>query len=141
MSQGVRGPAPWRGSLGPGPPPIPIWSQLGLALQLQVPHLEAGVTSLFREAVPRMCPGCKHLGCLGRGPLQASPALRAVADGGSQRLSHLLKAESSDGEAGVHQIHRGDVTLQPVEPRERASHLMGSAAGQVLGLGLYRLLY
>ena len=99
------------------------------------------MTSLFREAVPRMCPGCKHLGCLGHGPFQASPALRAVADGETQRPSHLLKSESSDGEAGVHQIHRGDMTLQPVEPRERASHLMGSAASQVLGSGLYRLLY
>ena len=37
---------------------------------------------------------------LGRGPLQASPALRTVADSETQRLSHLLKAESSDGEAG-----------------------------------------
>ena len=33
---------------------------------------------------------------LGRGPLQASPALRTVANGETQRLCHLLKAESSD---------------------------------------------
>lgn len=41
----------------------------------------------------------------------------------------------------VHQVPRGDVTLQPVEPRGWASHLMGSAVGQVMGSGLYRLLY
>ena len=80
--------------------PIPVWSQVGLSLQqLLVPHLEARVSSLLREAVPRMCPGCKHLGCLGHGPFQASPALRAVTDGETQRLSHLLKSESSDGQA------------------------------------------
>ena len=37
---------------------------------------------------------------LGSGPLQASPALRRVADGETQRLCHLPKAESSDSEAG-----------------------------------------